>query len=658
MPLRRGRKRAMRPDDLHEIAWIREAEISPDGERIAFVVQRLDRESDETLASIWVVPVRGRAAARQVTSGEAKDGAPRWSPDGRWLAFTSKRDGDEAAQVYLMPAEGGEPRRLTSLSFGAGAPSWSPDSTRLLFSAKTGTPWPKDSKRAKPYRRIETLKYRMNGEGFTHDRVRHLFVLDVTPDGTAGRPRQVTRGRADDTQPAWSPDGRRIAFVSARHADADFDTWNDIWVVEAKGGRPRRLTRTSGACGGPVWSPDGRRIAYTFAVDAPSNRTLWTVDVRTGRAEACDPAFDRQTGGDIFAGDAAAAWLPDGRLVSVAQDRGIAAPIVVRRGGRTEWLARGSRTVHALSLSADGRTAAVVASTVERPPEVFVLDVPGRRMRQRTSLNASWLARVQTQPARRFPVETAPGVEVDCWVMEPSGRRPGRRYPVLLNVHGGPFGQYGETFFDEFQVYAGAGYGVVFCNPRGSSGQSTEFARAIVGRLGETDYDDVMAAFEAALARISWADGRRLGVMGGSYGGFMTSWIVGHTDRFAAAVSERAVNDWYLMEGTSDIGSYFNERYLGEGANPWTDVLAVLRQSPATYSRAIRTPLLILHSEDDLRCPISQAEALYVALKKQRKDVEFVRFPDEHHEMSRSGRPSHRLGRFEVILDFFARKMA
>jgi dipeptidyl aminopeptidase/acylaminoacyl peptidase len=241
--------------------------------------------------------------------------------------------------------------------------------------------------------------------------------------------------------------------------------------------------------------------------------------------------------------------------------------------------------------------------------------------------------------------------------MRPAGFVDGRRYPVVLNIHGGPFGQFGETFFDEFQVYAGAGYGVVFCNPRGGSGQDTAFARALVGDMGGPDYRDVLACFDAALERMPWADRTRLAVMGGSYGGFMTAWVAGHDHRFAAAIVERAVTDWYTMQGASDIGSHFNRNYLGERATINDDLQAVLRQSPLTYAAAIETPVLILHSEDDLRCPIDQAEQLWVALKLLRKDVEFVRFPDESHELSRSGRPSHRVDRFDVILDYLARKL-
>jgi dipeptidyl aminopeptidase/acylaminoacyl peptidase len=301
---------------------------------------------------------------------------------------------------------------------------------------------------------------------------------------------------------------------------------------------------------------------------------------------------------------------------------------------------------------------AFVASTPAVPSELFVCDLATGTERQLTSFNAAWQSRTTLSVPERCVIQPAPGVEVDVWFMKPADYQEGTSYPVLLNIHGGPFTQYGERFFDEFHVYTGAGYGVVFCNPRGSSGQSTAFGRSIIGNMGGDDFHDVMAAFDAALARMPWADRSRLGIMGGSYGGFMTSWVIGHDSRFAAAISERAVNCWYTMQGTSDIGPSFNESYLGERAVIEADVAAVLRQSPLTYAKDIRTPVLILHSEDDLRCPISQAEQLFVVLKRLGKEVEFVRFPDENHELSRAGKPSHRIDRFAVILDYVARKLA
>ena len=241
--------------------------------------------------------------------------------------------------------------------------------------------------------------------------------------------------------------------------------------------------------------------------------------------------------------------------------------------------------------------------------------------------------------------------------MKPHGFRADAAWPALLNIHGGPHAQYGHGFFDEFQVYAGAGYGVIYANPRGSQGYGEAFTRAVIGDWGGGDFADVMAGLDHALARHAWIDPARLGVMGGSYGGFLTSWIVGHDHRFKAACSERAVNDQHGMFGNSDIGHLFNVIELG-GVTPWENMAEYLARSPVTYAKDVTTPLLILHSEDDLRCPIEQAEQLFVALKTLGKDVMFVRFPDENHELSRSGKPRHRLERFRFILDWFSRHLA
>jgi dipeptidyl aminopeptidase/acylaminoacyl peptidase len=643
--------RAMKPDDLYEIHWLGECDISPDGSRVAVVVTRMDRDSDGYRSAIWVVDASGGEPV-QFTAGAKRDGSPRWSPDGKWLAFTSER-GEEKSQLAVMPAGGGESHLITKLPLGAGVPTWSPDGTRLAFSAKTGAAPDPDPKKAKPYRRIDSMKYRINGQGFIYDQRRHIFVVDIT----GGEPKQITDGDWDDTQPAWSPDGKQIAFVSARHDEREFDSASDIWVVPADGGEPRQVTRTRGSRVGPSWSPDGSEIAHLQHPEWPSNGVLRAVSVASGEERDASGGLDRDMGaGGLPGAVAQPAWLRGGGILTVACDRGESA-LWVGGDGDGRWIAKDRSQTSWYSVDRAGLRAAIVSGSQAAPAELFLVNLESGARTQLTNFNSAFEEGVGLETAEKFVVRTDAGTEVDCWLMKPTGFEAGQSYPLLLNVHGGPFGQYGETFFDEFQIYAGAGYGVVFCNPRGSSGQDTPFARALVGDMGGPDYRDVMAAFDAALERAPWADRERLGVMGGSYGGFMTTWIIGHTTRFKAAISERAVNDWYSMQGASDIGGTFNRQYLGEDATIQDNLEAVLRQSPLTYAKHIETPVLILHSEVDLRCPISQAEQLFVVLKQRRKDVEFVRFPDEDHELSRSGRPSHRVDRFNVILDYWSRKL-
>jgi dipeptidyl aminopeptidase/acylaminoacyl peptidase len=645
------------PHDLFDLAWLGDCDLSPDGRQVALTVTRLDREADAYRSAIWLVDV-ATGTRRQFTAGADRDSAPRWSPDGRWLAFLTKRPGDhEKPQLAVIPTDGGESRVITSLGYGVGTPSWAPDSRRMVFSAKTGTPPDPASKKARPYRRITELKSRLNGDGWTYDVRRHLFVVDL--DAPDASPTQITDGAWDDTAPSWSPAGDRIVFVSARHDTRDRDGWTDVWSVAPIGGAATRLTPTDAEYFAPSWSPDGQSVALLASrYEAGGNATPHVVAATGGRPEPVDPTLDRQCGiGAQLSPSEAPCWLDDRTLLTNVQDRGDTSLARVPLRGAQSWVGRAPRAVASHSARPGVGHAVFVASRATMPPELFVVDLTSGAERPLTQFNATWRSGRDLSEPQHLVVTVAPGVELDTWFMPPARRVDGQQYPVLLNVHGGPFTQYGRGFFDEFHVYTGAGYGVVFCNPRGSAGQSTAFARSIIGHLGEDDFHDVMACFDAALAHMPWADRSRLGVMGGSYGGFMTSWIIGHDHRFAAAISERAVNDWYTMQGTSDIGASFNELYLGEGAVVEGDVEAVLRQSPLTYARDIRTPVLILHSEDDLRCPISQAEQLWVVLKRLGRDVEFVRFPDENHELSRSGRPSHRVDRFDVILEFLARRM-
>ena len=401
--------RAMTPDDLYEITWVGECDISPDGERVAFVATKMDRETDRYQSAIWVVDAAG-GAPRQFTAGAKRDGTPRWSPDGKQLAFTSVREEEKPGQLYVIAADGGESRALTTLPLGAGAPAWSPDGTRIAFSAKTGEAPDPDSKKAKPYRRITSMKYRVNGEGFTYDHRKHLFVVPV--DGGSS-PEQVTDGDWDDVQPAWSPDGSLLAFVSARHEEREFDSWSDIFVVAASGGEAKCLTGSHGMCAAPSWSPRGDRIAHIYHPVWPSNGTLRTVSME-GATELVDATFDRETGLGSGASAPAPKWLPGGGVLSVAQERG-SAGIVVATAAGTRAVAPAKRNVTWYSVSHNGGKAAVVANSMTAPGEVFVIDLATGEERQLTTMNAAWLGEVTPQCAERIAVPTAPGVEVDCW---------------------------------------------------------------------------------------------------------------------------------------------------------------------------------------------------------------------------------------------------
>ena len=406
----------------------------------------------------------------------------------------------------------------------------------------------------------------------------------------------------------------------------------------------------------PAFSPDGRTIAYLghrYLHESGRNKRLFTVPVAGGAPTCLTIALDRTC--VPFFSSVAPLWSGDGQWITFAvEDQGDIPIYRVRADSTTapERIITGERQVTGLSASRDGALLAFTATDPLSPAEVFVCYADGTGEKQLTDLNHAWKAEVVRSQPERFRYERD-GHQLDGWVMRPFGFKTGERYPALLNIHGGPHTQYGHNFFDEFQVYAGAGYVVIYTNPRGSQGYGEEFTRAVIGDWGGGDFADVMAGLDEALRRYDCIDPERLGVLGGSYGGFLTSWTVGHTDRFKAACSERAVNNTYTLFGTSDIGHSFSEAQ--SGYLPWENMSWYIDHSPLTYAKDIATPLLIIHSESDLRCPMEQAEQLFVALKKQRKEVVFVRFPDEDHELSRAGKPRHRLERFRCILDWFGR---
>jgi dipeptidyl aminopeptidase/acylaminoacyl peptidase len=637
----------MLPADLALLRIPSAPSLSPDGRLVVAAVGRIDLEANAYRGDLWVTATDGSAPPRRFTAGK-RDGRPRFSPDGRWIAFLRAGDEDKP-QLHVMPSDGGEPRRVCEHPLGAEAFAWSPDSTRIAYLARLPEPGRYGSDKdvppeKEPPRRITTFQYRLDNLGFTGDRRPHVFVVDALAEGA--EPVQLTRGDYDHGDPTWSPDGRTVTFVSARHETRDEDAASDVFVVPAEGGDPTRVTATDLAVSRPAFSPDGGTIWFCGAPIDLAGRTtgLWSVpaDGSAPPRRLTDPErFDHEP---AFGGGVLPLLVDQQAVTTVSMRRG-AVPLLrfPVDGSEPRSLLGGDRQVH--DYDARGGVVAAVVSDPTSAGEVVVLQ--DGRERTITDFGALLARSASLRPMTELEATAPDGASVHGWVLKPAGTGP---FPAVLMVHGGPFAQYGWTLFDEAQVYVGAGYAVVMGNPRGSAGYGERHGRAIVGDFGNLDAKDVLALLDAALADPE-LDGDRVGVMGGSYGGYMTSWLVAHSDRFRAAISERACNAFDSFEGSSDIGWLFVSQYNG------TDPERVLAQSPLTHVDRIRTPMLLIHSEHDWRCPVEQAQRLFVALKQRKVEVELLLFPGEGHELSRSGLPSHRIARFEAILDWWGRHL-
>jgi dipeptidyl aminopeptidase/acylaminoacyl peptidase len=641
----------VKPSDISRIQTLGGPTVSPDGRSVIVERTHIDLDADDYTTQLWLAPSDGSAPARQLTYGW-RDTSAAYSPDGQWLAFVrGVRDGDGKVgkpQIWVMPTEGGEGYRLTDHHLGASGPVWSPDSTRLAYCARVaeegryGTDEKKTPEKEPP-RRITTLRYRMDDFGFTNDRYTQVWVVDALP-GRA-EPTQVTSGDQDSGEVAWSPAGDLLAFVSARHDNKGNDLRSDVFVCAPDGSGLRALTSGGLGPGQPFFTPDGRTICFTGGpltnndqAGVCRNEGVWSVPV-DGSAGAT--RLTDQERYNLVSPGGVIRRAEDGVLF-LNEHRGAAQLLrVPYSGDQPEVIVDGPRQV--LGVATAGGTIAVVVADPYSWGELAVVGAGGA-LRTLTDWNVAF---GPTREQTEINTTAADGYPVHGWLVKPAGDGP---HPVLLMIHGGPFTQYGWKLFDEAQVYAGGGYAVVYGNPRGSSGYGEAHGRAVMGNVGEESAADLLPLLDAALASDSSLDGSRVGVLGGSHGGFMTTWLAAqHGDRFKTAISERAVNAIDSFTGASDIGWFFADDLYG------SDLDQQAKESPLTHADRITLPFLIIHSEHDWRCPVEQAQRLFVALKRRGVPVEMLLFPGEGHELSRSGLPSHRIARFDAILDWWSR---
>jgi len=675
-------KRGFQPSDWYRLTTVSSPAMSPDGKLIAFTVTTVKEAENKRHAEVWVVPSAGGDPVRYTAPG-FESSNPRFSHDGKYLFFSSSRPGGrgntwairldqpagEAFQLETYPAGSmpkdnsfavlsqpvPEPRgeQKSSDSFAAMQPM-----ARPPFESVTR---PLDPKRFDGMH-IVTFPYKANGRGFVPNarepRVWRPSQLWVQQVGDTAK-KQITNTKYSHRNAVVSPDGKWIAFVADARlrpdsvVDLERDSISrlpydkardeadrndsDIYIIPVTGGEPRKVAELMGNEGSLDWSPDGRRISFVLRPNRTSNARLYTIGMDGSNPENLLGDWQYEPG--------QYEWLPNGEIALSATIGGSSALFTLnpRTKQMTERLS-GRRRINGVAFDQKKTKVAFVATSINAPTELYIADIDGKNERRLTRFNDKLAAEIEWPEAERFTYESVGGLEIEAWLQKPAGYQPGKKYPVVLYIHGGPHSAYGENWFDEFHNLTGAGMFVLFTNPRGSSGYGADFTYSTRGRWGMEDYEDLMKAVDIVSKRPD-VDSTRMGVTGGSYGGFMTAWITTKTNRFKAAQTDRMISNWFSWYGTSEAQGLTEFEFYGK---PWDNWDLYEDLSPIKYVNKVRTPTLIVQSEEDHRTPMTDAEQWFMALKKQGVPVEFVRYPRSTHDLSRTGEPwllVDRLGR-------------
>ncbi|WP_019412862.1 S9 family peptidase [Paenisporosarcina sp. TG20] len=653
-------KRKIKIEDLSKLVSVTQPTLAPNQQEAVFVQTKIDEKENTYQANLWHVNLETKAIT-QWTHGKEKVSSPLYSEDGTKLAFLSTRD--DKNQLYVLSTEGGEARKITSFEKGVSSFKWSPYGKKIWFSAslKEGktfldVPDKEDNKKKPEPYIVDKMKYKMDGTGLLpQNTYKHIGCIDLETEEVI----QFTQGNHDYALQDISNDGKKIVFSVNRSENQDFEFHESLYLIDVESKQETTIIEDGGSYGGAVFSFDDKKLAFVGSEVTYKNAThaeLYVYDVEYGTRNILTEGIDAPVGDYVVADHQQGAtapsvkWTKDNHLYFQVSTMGDVRLYASSLEGEMYPATGDDEHIYGYDVAKSGEFALVTVSNPTKIGELYLQTIATGERQKLTSFNETFENEVELVPAQAITFKGAKNWDVHGWLMKPAGYEEGQKYPLIVQIHGGPHAMYANTFFHELQLLASQGYGVLYINPRGSHGYSQQFVDAVRGDYGGGDYEDIIAALDSVLANNVWIDESRLGVGGGSYGGFMTNWIVSHTERFKAAVTQRSISNWVSFLGVSDIGYYFSDWQIGADM---TDVEKLWNHSPLKYAENIKTPLLIMHSEKDFRCPIEQAEQLYITLKQMKKEVGFVRFPDSDHNLSRSGYPNLRYARLEQITSWF-----